>query len=104
MWTKRISENEGVILGKNQLDIICQGSMIIKDSGWSEDVESRITKTQGVFFTVEMRLEEKEHNVRTKIRILEATTVAKHGSESWALQKTEEDLLDIFKRNCLRIV
>ena len=31
-------------------------------------------------------------------------TVVKYGSEAWALQKAEEDLLNVFQRNCLRIV
>ena len=31
-------------------------------------------------------------------------TVVKHGSEAWALRKADEDLLDFFRRNCLRIV
>ena len=45
-------------------------------------------------------------SMQTKIRILEATamTVVKYGSEAWALQKADENLLDVFQRNCLRIV
>ena len=31
-------------------------------------------------------------------------TVVKYGSEAWALQKADENLLDLFQRNCLRIV
>ena len=31
-------------------------------------------------------------------------TVVKYGSEAWALRKADEDLLDVFQRNCLRIV
>ena len=31
-------------------------------------------------------------------------TVVKYGTETWTLRKAEEDLLDIFQRNCLRIV
>ena len=31
-------------------------------------------------------------------------TVVKYGSEVWALQKADEDLLDVFQRNRLRIV
>ena len=31
-------------------------------------------------------------------------TVVKYASEAWALQKTDEDLLDVFQRNCLGIV
>ena len=39
-------------------------------------------------------------------RILEATvmTVVKHGSEAWVLGKADEDLLDVFQRNCMRVV
>ena len=32
------------------------------------------------------------------------TTVVKYGSEAWALQKADENLLDVSQRNCLRIV
>jgi len=31
-------------------------------------------------------------------------TVVKHGSEAWALRKADENLLNVFQRNCLRIV
>ena len=31
-------------------------------------------------------------------------TVVKYGSEAWALRKVDENLLDAFQRNCLRIV
>jgi len=31
-------------------------------------------------------------------------TVVKHGSETWALQKADKGLLDIFQSNCPRIV
>ncbi|XP_065584543.1 uncharacterized protein LOC136043555 [Artemia franciscana] len=31
-------------------------------------------------------------------------TVVKYGSEAWAHRKSDEDLLDIFQRNCLGIV
>ena len=30
-------------------------------------------------------------------------TVIQYGSEAWELRKTEEDLLDVFHINCLRI-
>ena len=38
--------------------------------------------------------------------MLEATVmiVVKHGSEAWALRNADENLLDVFQRNCLRIV
>ena len=31
-------------------------------------------------------------------------TVVKYGSEAWVLRKADENLLDVFQRNCLRIV
>ena len=31
-------------------------------------------------------------------------TVVKYGSEAWALRKVDENLPDVFQRNCLRIV
>jgi len=31
-------------------------------------------------------------------------TVVKYGSEAWVLRKKDENSLDIFQRNCLRIV
>ena len=45
-------------------------------------------------------------STQTKIRILEASlmTVVKYGSEAWTLRKADEDLLDVFQRNCLQIV
>ena len=45
-------------------------------------------------------------SLQSKIRIFGATvmTVVKYGSEAWTLQKADENLLDVFQRNCLRIV
>ena len=31
-------------------------------------------------------------------------TVVKYSSEAWVLRKVDENLLDVFQRNCLRIV
>ncbi|XP_065568986.1 uncharacterized protein LOC136032640 [Artemia franciscana] len=31
-------------------------------------------------------------------------TVVKYGSEAWVFRKSDEDLLDVFQRSCLRIV
>ena len=43
---------------------------------------------------------------QTKIRILEVAvmTVVKYGSEVLVLRKADEALLDVFQRNCLRVV
>ena len=45
-------------------------------------------------------------SLQIKVTILEATvnTAVKHGSEAWALQRADEDLLDVFQGNCLWIV
>ena len=82
------------------------GSIISKDGGSSEGVKSRIAKARGVFFTFKKVWKSRKISLQTKIRILEATvmTVVKYGSEAWALRTADEDLLDVFLRNCLRIV
>ena len=45
-------------------------------------------------------------SLQTKIIILEGTvmTEVKYGSEARSLSKADEDLLDAFQTNCLRIV
>ena len=45
-------------------------------------------------------------SLQTNIRIFEGTvmTVVKYGSEAWTLRKADEDLLDVFQRDSLRIV
>ena len=82
------------------------GSIISKDGGSSEDVKSRIAKAQGVFSQLKKVWKNRKISLQTKIRILEATvmTVVKYGSEAWTLRKADENLLDVFQRNCLRIV
>ena len=47
-----------------------------------------------------------EGDIRTKIKILEAIarTVVKYGSETWALRKTEENILDVFQGNSLKLI
>jgi hypothetical protein len=72
----------------------------------------RIANAQSVFSHLKKVWKNMKINMRTKIRILEITvmavgseaTVVKYGSETSALRKTEEDLLDVFQRNCLWIV
>ena len=105
-----ISEDEQVTLGNEKIDLVGSfsylGSIISKDGGSSEDVKSRMSKAQGVFFTVKNVWKNRKISLQTKIRILEATvmTVVKYVSEAWALQKADENLLDVFQRNCLQIV
>ena len=46
-------------------------------------------------------------SLHTKITILQATVMTnmvKYGSEAWALWHSDENLLDVFQRYCLRIV
>ena len=105
-----ISEDEQVTLGNEKIDQVGSfsylGSIISKDGGSSEDVKSRIAKAQGVFSQLKKVWKNRKISLQTKIRILEATvmTVVKYGSEAWTLQKADENLLDVFQRNCLRIV
>ena len=51
-----ICEDEKVTLGNKKIDQVGSftylGSIISSDGGSSEDVKSRITKAQGLFFTV----------------------------------------------------
>ena len=105
-----ISEDEQVTLGNEKIDQVGSfsylGSIISKDGGSSEDVKSRIAKAQGVFSQLKKVWKNRKISLQTKIRILEATvmTVVKYGSEAWTLRKADENLLDVFQRNCLRIV
>ena len=54
-----ITEDERLTLGNDKIyqagSFTYLGSIISKDSGSSEDVESRIAKAQGVFFTVKKK-------------------------------------------------
>ena len=79
---------------------------LVKTGGSSEDVKSGIAKTQGVFSQLRIFWKNRKISLQTKVWILEVTvmTVVKYGSEAWALRKADEDLLDLFQRNCLRIV
>ena len=106
-----ISEDEQVTLGNEKIDQVESfsylGSIFIsKDVGTIEDVKSRIAKAQGVFSQLKKVCKNRRISLQTKIRISEVTvmTVIKYGSEAWALRKADENSLDIFQRNCLRIV
>ena len=105
-----ISEDEKVTLSNEKIDQVGSftyfGSIISKDGGSSEDVKSRIAKAHGVFSQLKKVWKNRKISLQNKIRILEATvmTVVKYGSEAWALRKADENLLDAFQRNCLRIV
>jgi len=97
-----------VTLGTEKIDQVdsftCFGS-ISKDGGSSEEVNSRIDKAQCVFAQLKKIWKNRKINLQTKIRILAATVIAviKYGSEAWALRKADEDWLDVFQKNCLRI-
>ena len=84
------------------------GSIISKEGGSSKDVKSRIAKAQGIFshHSYKKVWKNRKISMQTKIRILEATVMAvvKYGCEAWVLWKADEDLLDFFQRNRLRIV
>jgi len=82
------------------------GSITSKDVGSSEDVKSRIDKAQGIFSRLKKVWKNGKTSLQTKIIILKATVMkaVKYDSEAWALRKADEDLLDVFQRNCRRIV
>ena len=82
------------------------GSIISKDGGSSDDVKSRVAKAQGVFSQLKKVCKNRKISLQTKIRILEVRvmTLVKYGSEAWALRNADENLLDVFQRNWLRIV
>ena len=58
------------------------------------------------FFPLKKKFKKKKISLQTLTRILEATVVkvVKHDSKTWVLWNTEENLLDVFKKNCLRII
>jgi hypothetical protein len=58
---------------------------------------------QDVFSQLKKVWKNRKISLQTKIRTLEGTVV-KYGSEVWGLEKSDEDLLDVFQRNCLQIV
>ena len=58
------------------------------------------------FFTVKKKVwKNRKVSPQTNIRILKGTlmTVVKYGYEEWMLRKADEDLLDVFQKNCLQI-
>jgi len=105
-----ISQYEKVALGNEKIlevdSFTYLGSIINKDVEGSEDVRSRILKAHGIFPQVKNVRKSRRRRLQTRIGVLEATviTVVKYSSRIWELQETEEDLLDVFQRNCLRIV
>ena len=56
-----------------------------------------------MFFTVKKAWMNGKISLRTRIRISKKIVMAmvKYGFETWALQKTEKDLLGVFQRNSL---
>ena len=105
-----ISEDEKEKLGNEKIDQVGSfaylGSIISKDGESSEDVKNRMAKAQGIFSQLKKVWKNRKIILQTKIRILYGTviSVVKCGSEAWALPKVDENLLDVFQRNCLRIV
>ena len=82
------------------------GSIIGKDGGSSDDIKSRIARAQGLFSKLTKGWKNRKISLQTTIEILGGSemTVVKYGSEAWALQKADEDLLDVFQRNSWRII
>ena len=84
-----ISKGEVVMSGNekiNQLDsFIYLGSIISKNGGCSEDVESRLAKAQSLSFTVEKVLKNRKISLCANIRTLEAivmTLLVKYSFEA----------------------
>ena len=69
-----ISEGGKVTLGNEKIDQVASftnlGSIISKDGGSSEDVKSRIAKTQGVFSQLKKVWKNIKISLQTQIRIL----------------------------------
>ena len=86
-------------------DTFCYlGSTINKHGNATDDIRTRIGKANTAFGKIEKIMRSKQLNLKTKLKIYNATTipVLLYGSETWQLYSTDAKKRNAFHRNCLR--
>ena len=82
------------------------GRIIDKDDKCSENVKITIAQAQDIFPQLKKVQKNRKISLRAKIRVLQAVVMKeiKHRSESMNALKDSGGFLDVFRRNCLKII
>ena len=100
--------NKEIKLGNEPLETVDKftylGSIVTPSGGTEEDVNARINKARGAFTQLNKVWDSKMIRLKTKIKIFNSNvkSVLLYGSETWFLNKKQEDKLQVFINKCLK--
>ncbi len=85
-------------------DFTYPGSLLSNDSGASNDIKTRLGKTQGAFSQLWPIWRSKQYSLKTKMVLYNSNvkSVLLYGSESWRAVKTDMRRMEVFHNGCLR--
>ena len=77
---------------------------VSKEGGGTEDIHNRVVKARGVFLRLKKIWSSNSISRRTKVRLYKALVkpVLMYGCETWKMNKSDENKIDVFQSRCLR--
>jgi len=80
------------------------GATVSKEGGGTEDIHNRVVKARGVFLKLKKIWSSNSISRRTKVRLYKTLVkpVLMYGCETWKMNKSDENKIDVFQSRCLR--
>ena len=103
-----IDDNTPVLLDNEEIEAVNSftylGSIVNKEGGTEEDVNSRLKKARNAFGMLTKIWRSTHIRTNTKIKIFNSNvkSILLYGSESWSLTKKLESKIQVFINTCLR--
>ena len=79
------------------------GATVSKEGGGTQNIHNRVVKTRGVFLRLKKIWSSNSISRRTKVRLFKTLVkpVLMYGCETWKMNKTDENIIDVFQSRCL---
>ena len=80
------------------------GATLSKEGGGTEDIHNRVVKARGVFLRLKKIWSSSSISRRVKVRLYKTLVkpVLMYGRETWKMNKSDENKIDVFQSRCLR--
>jgi len=77
---------------------------VSKEGGGTEDIHNRVAKARRVFFKLKKIWSSNSISRQTKVRLYKTLVkpVLMYGCETWKINKSDENKIDVFQSRCLR--
>ena len=84
--------------------LVYLGATVSKEGGGTEDIHNRVVKARGVFLKLKKIWSSNSISRRTKVRLYKTLVkpVLMYGCETWKMNKSDENKIDVFQSRCLR--